>query len=286
MTERTRIIKSIDSRSLWVPLHPHWVLKISSQDSSRKWNRTIDWEKWLIMGNSYFPTDPWVCCQAGLLCLDSVSTCSSTCHHVITGDDQTLRFIIFAQLCRPAGWTCFVSSCSLSAYVTDKPRHSGLSAGCITARSHKSWCIKREKKQRTADVQIGKQQVSGCTPVLVPACFAAPVEAFGDTEKKTAWMHEYFISFLILKSTLIKFNNVSVVLLYGRWLSRGYFWKTTSAFFSPSSASDSSWRVLLSFLISSCFSISSCSQWSPLSIPVNEMTYVEPLYGFVPFFSH
>lgn len=111
------------------------------------------------MGNSYFPTDPWVCCQAGLLCLDSVSTCSSTCHHVITGDDQTLRFIIFAQLCRPAGWTCFVSSCSLSAYVTDKPRHSGLSAGCITARSHKSWCIKREKK--TAYCRRADRQTTG-----------------------------------------------------------------------------------------------------------------------------
>lgn len=44
---------------------------------------------------------------------------------------------------------------------------------------------------------------------------------------KTAWMHEYFISFLILKSTLIKFNNISVVLRCGRWL---FFWKTASVF--------------------------------------------------------
>lgn len=41
---------------------------------------------------------------------------------------------------------------------------------------------KKTKKQRTADVQIGKQQVSERTPALVPACLAAPVEAFGDTQ--------------------------------------------------------------------------------------------------------
>lgn len=59
------------------------------------------------MGNSYFPTDPWVCCQAGLLCLDNVSTCSSTRHHVITSDDYTLRGLLFllsyaARLVEPA----------------------------------------------------------------------------------------------------------------------------------------------------------------------------------------
>lgn len=42
--------------------------------------------------------------------------------------------------------------------------------------------MKKTKKQRTADVQIGKQQVSERTPALVPACLAAPVEAFGDTQ--------------------------------------------------------------------------------------------------------
>lgn len=125
---------------------------------------------------------------------------------------NTLQFIIFTQLCRPAGWTCFLPlSCSLSACVTDKPRHSGLLTGCITARSHKYWCMKKNKK--TAHCRRADRQTTGVwTHAGACAClFGCTCGSVWWYTVKTAWMHEYFISFLILKSTLIKFNNISVV---------------------------------------------------------------------------
>lgn len=73
--------------------------------------------------------------------------------------------------------------------------------------------LMHEKNKKTAHCRRADRQTTGVwTHAGACAClFGCTCGSVWWYTVKTAWMHEYFISFLILKSTLIKFNNISVV---------------------------------------------------------------------------